>query len=437
LIVLNQEKQVADELRAIQRPIVIFANGVNPLNPDLRDGYLQRVSQIDRYLSHNNRVYIKVTDRMIRYLSLRKLGDRCFELEIYVSRIRSYSRILRNLITRAHHVMPYLPLRKFEDRCFDPEIYPSGIRSYSELVRDLIERAQGIYCHSIYPLFYDSTRQMIKWSKAPFIIDVHGVVPEERGLMGHHDQAKMFQKLESWAFTRADALVHVSRQMQRHFEMKYSEKKAYDIVCPIFLTSLINEVEKPHNQGNAVVYAGGAQAWQQAEKMVQHIAKAVGKYDFIILSPEPKVFIKLFAKYGISPDGSLLNVTSASPSEVRSIYRKSRYGIILREHNIVNRVACPTKLVEYISYGLLPILDTQHIGDFADLGLQYAALSEMSAGRLPSGETLARQISQNKCVARELEAMSKDGLTKIGDIFQVLTDRDNQDGTSMGALTRQ
>jgi hypothetical protein len=77
-------------------------------------------------------------------------------------------------------------------------------------------------------------------------------------------------------------------------------------------------------------------------------------------------------------------------------------------------------------------LDTPHIGDFADLGLQYATISEMSAGRLPFGETLARQISQNKCVARTLEVMSEDGLMKIGDMFQILTDRENQAAHQQG-----
>jgi hypothetical protein len=158
----------------------------------------------------------------------------------------------------------------------------------------------------------------------------------------------------------------------------------------------------------------------------------VGTYDFLILSPSPKAFIKRFAKYGLFPDGVSLSVKSASSSEVHTVYRKSKYGIILREDNLVNRVACPTKMVEYISYGLLPILDTPHIGDFADLGLQYATISEMSAGRLPFGETLARQISQNKCVARTLEVMSEDGLMKIGDMFQILTDRENQAAHQQG-----
>ena len=45
------------------------------------------------------------------------------------------------------------------------------------------------------------------------------------------------------------------------------------------------------------------------------------------------------------------------------MYRKD-FGFCLRNDNIINLVASPTKVLEYVSRNVVPIL-TEHVGDFS------------------------------------------------------------------------
>uniref|UniRef100_UPI0040266C07 hypothetical protein n=1 Tax=Phocaeicola vulgatus TaxID=821 RepID=UPI0040266C07 len=58
-------------------------------------------------------------------------------------------------------------------------------------------------------------------------------------------------------------------------------------------------------------------------------------------------------------------------------YLKNDCGVVLRKDNIVNRVACPTKLIDYLQYGLIPIVLSPHIGDFYNLGYKYIEHDEI------------------------------------------------------------
>ena len=58
-------------------------------------------------------------------------------------------------------------------------------------------------------------------------------------------------------------------------------------------------------------------------------------------------------------------------------YMKNDCGVVLRNDNIVNRVACPTKLIDYLQYGLIPIVLSPHIGDFYNLGYKYIEYDEI------------------------------------------------------------
>ena len=70
-------------------------------------------------------------------------------------------------------------------------------------------------------------------------------------------------------------------------------------------------------------------------------------------------------------------------AELTEIYTKCHYGFILREDIVVNRVACPTKLVEYLAMGVVPIVDSANIGDFRTMGMRSITLEQLLRGDLP------------------------------------------------------
>ena len=71
-----------DALHFVEDPVIVLANGVNPLDDKPREGYHQRVATVDSYLNARNRVYIKVNPAIGDGRNLRQFGPGCLELEI-------------------------------------------------------------------------------------------------------------------------------------------------------------------------------------------------------------------------------------------------------------------------------------------------------------------------------------------------------------------
>ena len=57
-------------------------------------------------------------------------------------------------------------------------------------------------------------------------------------------------------------------------------------------------------------------------------------------------------------------ITTKTAEEMKEVYRHAQYGFVLRDDIVVNNVACPTKIIDYIKYDIIPIVKSPHIGDF-------------------------------------------------------------------------
>ena len=90
-------------------------------------------------------------------------------------------------------------------------------------------------------------------------------------------------------------------------------------------------------------------------------------------------------------------------------YPRCSYGFVLRDDIAVNNVACPTKLIEYLQYGIVPILHTERIGDFAALGMQYVPDTVLLDGRLPAEEQRAAMAQNNLQVLQKLKQDAVEG----------------------------
>ena len=71
------------------------------------------------------------------------------------------------------------------------------------------------------------------------------------------------------------------------------------------------------------------------------------------------------------------SVKSVPKEQVRHELISATYGFIIREDNVVNRVATPTKLSSYISAGVIPIYSSC-IRDFDTLSAKYKYLKSVS-----------------------------------------------------------
>ncbi len=216
------------------------------------------------------------------------------------------------------------------------------------------------------------------------IIDLHGAVPEEFELQGDNENAKYFNRVEEYVLQNVNSIIVVTNAMQQHIENKYLGLIAAEfITLPIFQEIKSDFSEKPLIGGKPlIIYSGGLQKWQQVSKMINAITKTINEYYFRFFCPEPKLIIEEFSdEIKINPS---LFVGSKNLQDLMIDYQESHYGFILREDIVVNHVACPTKLIEYLAMGVVPIVDCEKIGDFSEMGMKYVYLHDLLDLNLPN-----------------------------------------------------
>ena len=272
------------------------------------------------------------------------------------------------------------------------------------VVTRLFKKCRIVYAHSIIRCSeWELNPRILKWlirDHVFFIVDMHGAVPEEIAMQGYAITAYVHQKTEEIIMAGANRIICVNHAMQDHFLKKYRYIKQTPqfIVMPIFppadidreaITNKVNAYE-PHRVN--VVYAGGMQKWQNIALMQDVIEGLQDKCSFSILTGDVDSF---FALYGDRELNKNMLVRRATPSEVKEMNLNSHYGFALRDNTIVNNVACPTKMIEYIQQGVVPILKSDKIGDFPKYGLQYMQVDAFSKGEFFSKEDYKEAVSKN------------------------------------------
>jgi len=106
-------------------------------------------------------------------------------------------------------------------------------------------------------------------------------------------------------------------------------------------------------------------------------------------------------------------IHAVRPEEVIHEIRDCHFGILLRDDIAVNNVACPTKLIEYLSCGVLPVLKTSHIGDFERYGMNYIPLEDFRKGTIPGSEEYMRMIRENRALLSKFTEEFQNGRNEL------------------------
>ncbi|MEG0050287.1 MAG: hypothetical protein RR865_14105, partial [Clostridia bacterium] len=330
---------------------------------NLADGYFQRVFAVDQHvLKDYAKLYIEhypqTVSPFIEYKDSKHMvlyGDWCNPQNVNA---------LKMLCTRSGRVYSHSLLRCVED--------------------------------SLCPLFLHwLTQQHVK-----FIVDMHGAIPEEAAFYDNWEGAQTYQRMEEVLVAGADAMIAVNHAMVAHFQKKYDYTSSMPslIVMPIYLDepmdhdAIANKLARTDYAHPLAVYAGGLHKWQNISLMQDVIAQAGDRFCYDLLVREPDVFVQL---YGKRKKPAAFKVRCLPPEQVFEVYRDCHYGFILRDDIVVNNVACPTKLIEYIRFGVLPIMKTEHIGDFAHYGMKYLSYEDFSNGKIPDAEHYQEMIEHN------------------------------------------
>ncbi|MBB2954348.1 glycosyl transferase family 1 [Sphingobacterium sp. JUb56] len=304
-----------------------------PKKENLKDGMIQRIASVDRCFSDVPRVYLSFSTIRAFKRFHKKEGDL---VDIY----------------RCHIILDFF------------------------FIMSLISKSTKIYIHSLYNVIYSLFYLLFFHKK--YIFDAHGVVPEELEMEGRKFSSIIYNKCESFIFSRKKlTVVCVTDAMINHFKSKYINTNAKFVRYSIFPENIYNQqkdqyfsdTEKADDLVN-IVYSGNTQKWQNIELMLKIIAENLGScnYNFLILTGEQAKMQSLVDAY--IPSGHHIMVRSVEPEELFPIYLKSHYGFVLRDDILVNNVACPTKLIEYLYYGITPIILSDNIGDFKKYGYE-------------------------------------------------------------------
>lgn len=190
------------------------------------------------------------------------------------------------------------------------------------------------------------------------IIWYQGVVPEESYMKNKSKiKRKVLSIFEKYCLKRCKYRVFVSDEQKKYYEIKY--KIIIDnnyFVMPCFNAKYNAKSFKIKNKydSNKFCYIGSTAKWQQFEEIAhiyKKIEERIDNSEFVILTGDldnaKSVIKKLDIKKYI--------IKHVKPEKVNQEIEKCKYGFILRENCIVNRVATPTKLGNYLACGVIPI----------------------------------------------------------------------------------
>ncbi len=299
-----------------------------PTEENIKDGMLQRIYKIDNILNDKKRIYLELS---------------------FTKNIRIKQQNINNDVT----------------------VIKANIFFSLFFINKILKKTSSIYVHSIYNMrclyFHNLKRNKI-------ILDIHGAVPEELEFMGLKIKSLMMKIIEKKCFSAAYALIYVNKQMKYYYERKYiNVNKKNNIIYPIIPQNLltqnninISSIRKDMHileEQVILLYAGNLQKWQNFEKIVDYVERHDNKkIVFIVLSNDIITVKNIIKNKKIKQ--SRIVVESVPPEQLFKYYSIAHYGFIVRDDHILNKVACPTKMIEYLYYGLKPIVLSPYIGDF-------------------------------------------------------------------------
>lgn len=346
-----------------------------PNEENIRDGMMQRVAAIDTLAKGCKRVYLDISfKRNIRRKTEYKGG------------------------CTVEHVNYFL---------------------HVGVIRKYLQTASVLYVHSIYNLL------KIHFLYCPHktILDIHGVVPEELAFMQKYKYEKIYNFVEKNGISKCFKLIHVTQAMLHFYESKYDlDLASRSLVLPIFeCANTERSLSKWSSKIIRIAYVGGLQAWQNIELMVgtiRNINKNVGLakgFSFHLFFPQQQISLfnesyEDIAKYDNVTIGTL------PKEEVIQYLSECHMGYVLRDSIIVNKVACPTKLIEYLECGLVPVIKSPDIGDFNSLGYNYIHIDELC--KELNMDVLSNKVSNNYIILDEFRKLSQKSKLEIEKLFR-------------------
>lgn len=276
--------------------------------------------------------------------------------------------------------------------------------SHRDLLSKLVYECEFFYAHTVHSAPYLTPF----YPTGKIITDLHGVAPEEDEYAGNFSASKFYNFYEKFLIEGSRLKIAVTQSMIDHYVKKYKDSLENFLLFPI--SNEMKHLQHCDKEKNLVIYAGGAQIWQKVDEMVRAVGNSPDIYEFIILSHQSEVFRNKIRNEKITKK---ITLDSVHPDQVYKYYERAQFGFLLRDDVLLNRVACPTKLIEYLSYGVLPIMENPNLGDFANLGGEYLSLEDFMSGDLPDETSIKNMVDSNYEVLKKINQQIEQAKEKI------------------------
>jgi hypothetical protein len=328
-----------------------------PFGASLADGWMSRIGAVDRLFENVDRIYVDpFTGAPLGAPIENRHNDKVIEYKL-------------NLFDEVHH----------------------------RLLEHLILKCRFVYVHTVHLArfilpFYPTGK---------VVTDMHGIVPEEERLLGRPEHGTFYEGVERVVVTNSHIVV-VTDAMRQHLLAKHPDAKPCFTILPIIelhSTALSERRRRIPESRYRAVYAGGTQRWQNVDFMLDVADQAADFCDFDFLSREHQ---DIRARAEGRPVGGVSTFSVANKEELPRHYLRADFGFVLRDDTAVNRVACPTKLTEYLWFGVIPIVKSPNIGDFLAQNYAYITAEEFCSGVIPDEGSAQAMREQNRGVIDRL-----------------------------------
>ena len=342
-----------------------------PTKERIKEGWMSRINAVDAIMEGKRRLYINFAVHHVR-----GRGD---------------------------------TITQMDDNGWEVCLSPYDIE-HQNLVDTIIDSARVVYVHTIHLAEF-----MQPWlGSGKIIVDFHGIVPEEEAMLGRPELSAKYEEIEQAVLRKALVCVMVTRSMAKHYRNKYPEISARSVILPIVesLPIFERQVASIHRQELPVnvVYAGGIQAWQNINRMLDLAISAERFAQFAFMSHDWKSIEDVAKKRNVPQKTSF---KFCAKSDLANEYQRYDFGLVLRDDTPVNHVACPTKLYEYMTIGLIPIVRTPALGDFLELNYSYVTEDEFREGFFPDLVSRKMMAMKNLAAVYSMKEMFSNGTELI------------------------
>lgn len=187
-----------------------------------------------------------------------------------------------------------------------------------------------------------------------------GVEPEE-SYMSHQSKTRkcILEFIEKRALKKSIFCYFVSQAMQEHYARKYRIAFAPEkVFCMPCLNTGIHESTFHRDQKyrkNIFVYVGSLAPWQKFEETLDIyqniITYGIQDIELRIYTPDQEKARAIVKDRGIEN----ATIGFVDNEHIPEVLSDVKFGFVIRDDNVVNNVATPTKLSTYLSCGVIPI----------------------------------------------------------------------------------